>query len=557
VTARDLLIPLRQLADLADIRGSSVEAAAWRELAAAIEHAGPDETTRLRELAQRRQPGGYPGIPPGQQRKLHDLLVADPAAVIRADQAQLPWLVHRLLEFGIVDIAGAVSLARLGILTSTDLDAGLQDGRIAGHLGAQHERLHVAAQAFSVERARAPLGRAVDLADNFIRLVADACPGLEHLTPAGDLRRFEPLVESLIIVGCAADPPACLSVIASIPAVQPILHLTARRAIVSYERTEIDLRLATADELGTTLCLATGSLEHVGALRGRQAAVRLCAREEEVYANAGLPWIPPEMRNDTGEIEAASTGALPALVLREHIRGDLHIHSTYSDGRDSLAEMVRTCASLGYEYIAITDHSERAAASRTVTVAALARQRDEIARLQARYPGLTILHGIEVDIMPDGSLDFPDHVLEGLDIVLASLHDRAGHDGARLTGRYLAAIEHPLVNIITHPANRLVGHSPGYELDFDALYAAAAATGTALEIDGAPNHLDMDGEHARAAVAAGATVVIDSDCHRARLLDKQMRLGIGTARRGWVGPAHVLNTRPLAEVRAFIAAKRR
>jgi DNA polymerase (family 10) len=191
-----------------------------------------------------------------------------------------------------------------------------------------------------------------------------------------------------------------------------------------------------------------------------------------------------------------------------------------------------------------------------VTVDALARQRDDIARIQETVPSMAILHGIEVDIMPNGRLDFDDIVLASLDIVLASLHDRAGHDAVRLTRRCLGAIRHPLVTIVTHPANRLVGRDPGYDLDFPAIFAAAAETGTALEIDGAPSHLDLDGDHARAAVAAGATVAIDSDCHRASLLDRQMRLGLGTARRGWVEARHVLNARPLSEVRTFIDAKR-
>jgi DNA polymerase (family 10) len=162
-----------------------------------------------------------------------------------------------------------------------------------------------------------------------------------------------------------------------------------------------------------------------------------------------------------------------------------------------------------------------------------------------------------VDIMPDGSLDFEDEVLETLDIVLASLHDPAHQDAKTLTKRCIRAIRHPLVTIITHPANRLVGRRPVYELDFDAVYAAAVETGTALEVDGAPSHLDLDGEHARRAIAAGVTLTIDSDCHRARALRRQMALGIGTARRGWVEPRHVLNTRSAAEVRAFVAAKRR
>jgi DNA polymerase (family 10) len=169
---------------------------------------------------------------------------------------------------------------------------------------------------------------------------------------------------------------------------------------------------------------------------------------------------------------------------------------------------------------------------------------------------MTILQGIEADILPNGRLDCPDEVLARLDIVLASLHDSAGHGRKRLTERCLAAIRHPLVSAITHPGNQLVGHRPPYDMDYEAIYAAAAETGTALEIDGAPSHLDLDGERARAAVAAGVTLVIDSDCHRARSLDRQMRMGVDTARRGWVEPGHVLNSRPIGEVQAFLARKR-
>jgi DNA polymerase (family 10) len=218
--------------------------------------------------------------------------------------------------------------------------------------------------------------------------------------------------------------------------------------------------------------------------------------------------------------------------------------------------MVHACAAIEYEYIAITDHSEHAAASRTLTLDLLERQRDEIARLRDEYPRMTILHGIEADILANGIIDCPDRVLASLDVVLASLHERYGHDGRQLTARCLQAIRHPLVTIITHPANQLVGRRAGYEMDYAAIYEAAAETGTALEIDGAPGHLDLDGEHAREAVASGVTLTIDSDCHRARSLERQMHLGIGTARRGWVEPRHALNTRPIHDVRAFVAQKR-
>jgi DNA polymerase (family 10) len=233
------------------------------------------------------------------------------------------------------------------------------------------------------------------------------------------------------------------------------------------------------------------------------------------------------------------------------------MHTTWSDGRNTIEHMVLAAKQLGYEYVAITDHSPRAWASRKLSVEDVPRQRDEIASLRDTIPGIEILHGVEADILPDGALDFDDKILEGFDIVLASLHVDDGQDRARLTARYLRAIRHPLVNVITHPANRSPARSPGFDLDFDELFAAAAETGTAMEVDGAPGHLDMDGALARRAAAAGVTVTIDSDCHRAEWLARQMRFGIGTARRGWIEPRHVLNTRGAPDVRAFIARKRR
>ena len=184
------------------------------------------------------------------------------------------------------------------------------------------------------------------------------------------------------------------------------------------------------------------------------------------------------------------------------------------------------------------------------------RQAEEVEALRERFPDIAILHGCEVDILPDGRLDFPDRVLERFDLVLASLHHRAGHGPDQLLRRYLAAVRHPLVTLITHPTNRLVPHRPGYDLDYDRLIEEAAATGTLLEIDGGPSHLDMDGALSRRAIAAGATVTVDSDCHHAEMLARQMHLGVVTARRGWVERRHVLNTRPLADVRTFIARKR-
>jgi len=278
--------------------------------------------------------------------------------------------------------------------------------------------------------------------------------------------------------------------------------------------------------------------------------------EEEIYAALGLPPIPPEIREGGDEISRALAGTLPELVSRRDIRGDLHMHSTWSDGRDAIEAMVDACRVLGYEYMAITDHSEHSAAIRNLTADGVRRQADEIAVLRERYRDITILHGCEVDILPNGRLDFPDRILERFDIVLASLHERAGHSPDQLLRRYAAAMQHPLVTIITHPTNRVLPTRPGYDLDYDRVFEIAVETGTIVEVDGAPSHLDLDGALARRAITAGATLAVDSDCHAADKLKRQMGFGVTMARRGWVEPRHVLNTRPLDAVRAAIAAKR-
>jgi DNA polymerase (family 10) len=400
------------------------------------------------------------------------------------------------------------------------------------------------------------LSRAWDVCDRLTASIALTGADLHALEPAGDLRRYEPLVTSIVLVGGAAQPPSALAAIATLFEPHQIRERSDTRLIGVYERATIDIRVTSPEEFGTILFFATGSDAHVDAVARRELPRRRFESEPALYASVGLPYIPPELRHGSGEIDAARAGQMPVALEVAHMRGDLHMHTIYSDGRDSVETMIGGGHALGYEYIAITDHSAGAMAARTLGYDEIARQREEIDKLRERFRGLTILHGVEVDIAEDGRLDFPDAILEGFDIVLASLHEHHGHDAARLTARSLAAIRHPLVNVLCHPANRLVGHSDGYALDFDALYAAAAETGTALEIDGAPMHMDLDGDRARAAAAAGVTLTVDSDCHRVEALGRQMRFGVGTARRGWVGPQTVLNTRPLADVRAFIAAKR-
>jgi DNA polymerase (family 10) len=402
------------------------------------------------------------------------------------------------------------------------------------------------------------LGRAWDVVDRLVTSIAFACPDIRALEPAGDLRRGEPLATSVILVGSSVDPRGTLSTILSLFNPRDLIERTDDRLVVNYLNAAVDIRITTPVAFGTTMLQATGTPKHVEQLIALGAPLtNRFSSEAEIYASIGLPYVPPEIRDGTDEIEAARNGQLPKLVDVADVRGDLHMHTTYSDGRDSLRAMVQGCHALGYEYMAITDHSWGATASRTMAVTAAHEQRAEIEALRDEFAPMTILHGVEVDILPDGSLDFSDDLLETFDIVLASLHEHARHSGQQLTERTIAAIKHPFVNVICHPANQLVGRHPGYALDFDAIYRAAADTGTALEIDGAPSHMDLDASRARAAATAGVTLVLDSDCHRVEALGRQMRLGVGTARRAWLTSANILNTRPLAELREFIHAKRR
>jgi len=462
-----------------------------------------------------------------------------------------PLLLRRLRELHVVDAEAEAALEHNGIITVADLELALAEQRPAVAAPSFARAL----PAIAGEQRPITLGRAWDVASALIGTISKHCSAVLALEVSGSIRRAEPLVQGIVIVGRAADPMRAVQDICALPHVSEVLHRSARRTLLIFEGYEADVRICPRDEYGTVLFTTTGPAPHVVEVLKRRAR-RLSSSENEVYTRAGLAYLPPETRHTPDAMERAESRAIPALVQRADIRGDLHMHTNYSDGRDSLRHMVHAARALGYEYIAITDHSEHSAASRSLTLDDLARQRDEIERVREEVPGMAILHGIEADILPNGSLDCPDAVLASLDIVLASLHDSDGQDGNRLTKRCLGAIRHPLVSVITHPANQLVGRREGYDMDYEAVYAAAAETGTALEVDGAPSHLDLDGERAGAAVRAGVTLVIDSDCHRSPALDRQMQMGVGTARRGWVEARHVLNTLPLPDVRAFLARKR-
>jgi DNA polymerase (family 10) len=412
------------------------------------------------------------------------------------------------------------------------------------------------------------------LASTAVREAHQAGLPADDIVPVGGVRRYAPAVDGAVLLAVTDDArrEEFLAGFARLAFVRSVVGSSASSVRVSTDRGLVEVHVSRPDTAGAALVWHTGTRRHTKWLQARAETLGLqfahgrlertggipllVPDEQTFYRLLDLPYIAPELREGEDEVDAADRGRLPSLVTTLHIRGDLHMHTTWSDGRDSIMHMVLSSRQLGYEYVAITDHSERSWASRKLLSLEVPLQREEIDTVRSHAPGIEILHGVEVDIMPDGSLDFNDETLEGFDIVLASLHDANGQDGRRLTDRYLQAMRHPLVNVITHPANRSPALSDGYELDFDRLFEVAVETGTAMEIDGAPGHLDMDGRVARRAADAGVTIVINSDCHRAEALGRQMSFGIGTARRGWVGPEQVLNTRGIDGVRQFVARKR-
>jgi DNA polymerase (family 10) len=335
----------------------------------------------------------------------------------------------------------------------------------------------------------------------------------------------------------------------------------------------VDLKVVEPDQFGNVLQHFTGSKAHNVALR--ESAVRRglhvseygilddetgetlrCATEEQVYERLGLEWIPPELREGRGELEAAaSEPGLPRLVTEDDIRGDLHCHTTLSDGRQTLEQMAEAAIARGLEYLAVTDHSASHGFGNHVTPEALEARIEEVHALDAQLDGLELLAGSEVNILTDGSLDYDDELLARLDWVIASVHTSFSMTEREMTDRMVAAIEHPLVDAIGHPTGRKIETRAPYALDVERVIEAAARTGTMLEINAAPDRRDLNEIHARAAAAAGVPILIDSDAHSVRNLDL-LRYGIATARRAWLTPEQVANTRPWSEVDAMRKRRR-
>ena len=408
------------------------------------------------------------------------------------------------------------------------------------------------------------LPQALELAEALVEGLERQAGKGTHVQLAGSVRRQADSVKDLDLVAATTRPAALAKSLAELDQIESVGSAGATGARArTHSGVPVDLRIAKPAQLGNLLQHFTGSGEHNAALR--EAAVRrglhvseygilddatgktrTCATEEEVYALLGLAYIEPELRENRGELEAGATGALPDLIALEDIRGDLHSHTIASDGHHTIGEMARGARDRGYEYLAITDHSASHGFGNDVSPGELQRQIELVHEANESIEGIELLAGSEVNILPDGSLDYDDELLGQLDWIIASMHTSFRMSEQAMTERMIAAIEHPLVDAIGHPTGRLIQRREPYAIDLHAVYMAAARTGTMLEINANPDRRDLSDVQARTAARTGVMILIDSDAHRITTL-ANMRWGVATARRAWLTKEQVANTRPLSE----------
>jgi DNA polymerase (family 10) len=561
VSNRKIAEVLAEIASLLEIKGENVFKVRAYEKAADTLEGLTEEVSALRARGELR---ALPGVGAGIAEKMEELLDTGKCAYHQELLAEFP---PGLLEMLHISEVGPKTVKllyeTLGIASVADLEAAARQGRLRGikHLGEKTEANILK----GIERMRRfaerfALALAYPTALEIAAALRKSAP-VDKIEPAGSLRRMKDTIGDLDILVTSKKPEEVMEAFASLPMVREV---TARgptkTSLITEAGLQADLRVVAPEEFGAALMYFTGSKDHN--IKLRELAVKRKLRineygvfnvktekrlggktEEEMYGALKLPWIPPEIREDQGEIEAALENALPLLVEEKDIRGDLHVHSDWSDGKASMEEMVKAAQQRDYEYIAFCDHSPAQPIANGLSIERLRERRKEILHLRKKFPNFAILAGTEVDIRGDGSLDYPDEVLAELDFVVASIHTGWKATAEANTRRTLKAISNPWVDVIGHPTGRLIGQRDPLELDLEEILKAAAKAGVAMEIDSHPDRLDLKDVHARRAKELGVKLVIDTDAHHLDGFDL-MRFGVATARRGWIGPADVLNTLP-------------
>lgn len=406
---------------------------------------------------------------------------------------------------------------------------------------------------------RKPLGKVLPIASDILKYL-ESKAAVKKLVIAGSIRRYKDTIKDIDILATSKNPKDVMNVFVHLPHVKDvIMQGPTKSSVLIHEGLQVDLRVVEEDSFGAALAYFTGSKAHN--IRLREMAVKKGlkineygvfrekdnkkiggAKEEDIYNILGLPYIPPELREDSGELEAALERKLPRLVELIDIKGDLHVHSKWSDGSHDFEELVDEAKKRGYEYIAITDHSKGLAIAHGLSIERLMEEKKEIDRINKNIKGFKMLAGVEVDIRSDGQMDFPDHVLKEMDIVVASIHSGFRQNSEKITKRLIAAMRNPHVSIIAHPTGRLLGEREPYDVDMSEVLKVAKETGTSIEINAYPLRLDINDTYAKMAKEMGVSMVVNTDAHIINQFD-YMAYGVSIARRGWLEKSDIVNTR--------------
>jgi len=559
ITNAELARIFNEIGDMLEILGEVVyKSVAYRRVADAVARY-PDDVAAL---FARGEPPKIPGAGAALTAKLAELAETGRLEYHERLRPQVPaGLLDMLRVPGVGPRTVRLLHHELGIDSLEALRAAAEDGRLR-HVKGLSERTerNVLDAMARLERVstRLLVHDADELVAGLMSRLAEV-PGVRRIERAGSLRRRLPTIGDLDLLAAVDDPGSIIAALDGMPEVERVLSAGVdKSSIVLRDGPRVDLMVCPPATWGTHAVHFTGSRDHNIALRGmaldrgwslsekgfkvvETGELLLAAEEEEVYARLGMPWIPPEMREAEGEIEAALAGKLPVLVTQEDVRGDTHVHSDWTDGVDSIEAMARAARQAGQEYIVLTDHSPSLGITRGLTPDRVEAQRAEIARLNAELAPFRILHGTELEIRADATLDYPDELLARFDVVIASIHTGRTQSGEQLTRRALAAVEHPHVDVLAHPSGRIVNRRDPLPLDWPVIFEAAARSRTALEINGSPR-LDLDDSLARAAGRAGARLTLASDAHRTEELDQQHH-AVDLARRAWLTADQLLVTR--------------
>lgn len=462
---------------------------------------------------------------------------------------------------------------KLGITGLNDLEKALKEGRLKGLPGIKEkkiENIFKGIELFKTSQQRISIGIAYPLVKGIVEKLKKNSR-IKDIQAAGSLRRMKETVGDIDILAAGTEGEEIIKSFVSMQGVTRVLAAGDTKGSIRVEEgVQVDMRVVHEDEFGAALQYFTGSKEHnihlreiakkkglkiseYGIFRGeKKIGGRL---EDEIYKALGMDWIPPELRENRGEIEVAHAGKLPDLVKLSDIKGDLHNHSNWSDGNSTFEEMARHAMKMGYQYLVVSDHSKSLHVAGGLKDEELLEEIEEIDKLNKKFKGFTLLKATEVDIKADGSIDFPDELLEKLDVVVASIHSGFKQEKQKITDRIIAAVRNPYVNIIAHPTGRLISKREGYEVDLDKVIEACAETGTALEVNCHYDRLDLNDIYCKRAKDAGAMVAISTDSHHVDHM-WMIELGIGIARRGWLEAKNVINTLPLNKLKAFCKKKR-